>query len=218
MIMKYLLIVLTLLSISWGRSDALSLKGEKIAKIFCQQDRLPKPQSTIAKTIQALQQSGACAKLSKSKLKAVATYINHPPHTKMHHHIKVPKDAKCPVCGMFVSKYPKWSALMVINNQKLYFDGVKDMMKYYIFDGDFVYNRNLISQMKVSDYYTLDEIDAKDAYYVIDSNIYGPMGNELIPFATKEDASKFKEEHHGSAIIRFEDISDKILLKLDGLD
>jgi len=60
---------------------------------------------------------------------------------------------------------------MVINNQKLYFDGVKDMMKYYIFDGDFVYNRNLISQMKVSDYYTLDEIDAKDAYYVIDSNI-----------------------------------------------
>jgi nitrous oxide reductase accessory protein NosL len=196
----------------------LSHKGKKIASVFCQLDKLPAPKASIDETIQAIQTSKACRKLSKNKLKYIAYYIKYPPSNKSIKHIKVPSDAKCPVCGMFVAKYPKWTALMIIDGKKLYFDGVKDMMKYYIFDGDFVYNRDLITQMSVSDYYTLKEIDAKDAYYVIDSNIYGPMGNELIPFGDKKSALEFLNEHHGSKVIRFEDISDKIVLKLDGLE
>ena len=45
--------------------------------------------------------------------------------------IEVPEDAKCPVCGMFVSKYPKWVAQIKIKMDIYhYFDGVKDMMKF----------------------------------------------------------------------------------------
>jgi copper chaperone NosL len=44
--------------------------------------------------------------------------------------IIVPKDAKCPVCGMFVAKYPQWVALIETPEKNIYFDGVKDMMKY----------------------------------------------------------------------------------------
>jgi len=42
-----------------------------------------------------------------------------------------------PVCGMFVAKYPKWPASISYEGKIYYFDGVKDMMKYYIFDGNF---------------------------------------------------------------------------------
>jgi nitrous oxide reductase accessory protein NosL len=42
-----------------------------------------------------------------------------------------PKD-KCPVCGMFVAKYPDWVAAFVFRDgSTVFFDGVKDMMKYY---------------------------------------------------------------------------------------
>ena len=39
--------------------------------------------------------------------------------------------AKCPVCGMFVNKYPKWTAVIETSDgTNYYFDGVKDMMKF----------------------------------------------------------------------------------------
>src|SRR5512137_2366332 len=39
---------------------------------------------------------------------------------------------KCPVCGMFVAKYPDFVAVLTFNDgTHAFFDGVKDMMKYY---------------------------------------------------------------------------------------
>ena len=99
-----------------------------------------------------------------------------------------------------------------------YFDGVKDMMKFYIFDVDFPYDRNKITHIEVTDFYTLQAIDAKQAFYVIDSDVYGPMGNELIPFRTEEAAQNFMADHRGKKIIRFDEISPKLVMGLDGLE
>jgi nitrous oxide reductase accessory protein NosL len=133
-------------------------------------------------------------------------------------HMQVPSDAKCPVCGMFVSKYPKWAARMAVGGKVYYFDGVKDMMKYYIFDGDFPYDREKISTMMVTDYYTLEEIPAKEAYYVNDSDIFGPMGHELIPFKNEKSAKAFMDDHHGKGPVKFDEITDKMVMALDGIE
>ena len=45
--------------------------------------------------------------------------------------LTIPKDTKCPVCGMFVAKYEKWIAAIKTDKESFYFDGVKDMMKFY---------------------------------------------------------------------------------------
>ena len=43
-----------------------------------------------------------------------------------------PKD-KCPVCGMFVAKYPDFVAEIVFKDGSYaVFDGAKDMFKYYL--------------------------------------------------------------------------------------
>jgi nitrous oxide reductase accessory protein NosL len=89
--------------------------------------------------------------------------------------ISVPKKSKFPVCGMFVDKYPKWVATIKVGTKKHYFDGVKDMMKFYIFDVDFPYDRAQISDIKVTDFYTLKGIKTKEAFYVIGSDVFGPM-------------------------------------------
>jgi hypothetical protein len=58
-------------------------------------------------------------------------------------------------------------------------------------------------------------IKTEDAFFVISSDVYGPMGHELIPFASKADAEGFKKDHKGNRILRFENIKPGIIKKLD---
>ena len=43
------------------------------------------------------------------------------------------------------------------------------------------------------------------------------MGHELIPFKNEKSAKTFLEEHHGKKIVRFNEITGKMLMKLDGI-
>ncbi len=196
----------------------LSNKGEKIVKTLCDSKKLPSAQGTIEQLMEKIKTSKACPPLSKSKLEAVAYYVSNGSMKLAGKHIDVPDNAKCPVCGMFVSKYPKWAARIKHDGKNYYFDGVKDMMKYYIFDGDFPYDRSHISEMTVSDYYTLEEISAKEATYVLDSDIFGPMGRELIPFKSKKSAKAFMDDHNGKEMVAFHEITDKMVMALDGIE
>ncbi|MDD5373159.1 MAG: nitrous oxide reductase accessory protein NosL [Sulfurimonas sp.] len=123
--------------------------------------------------------------------------------------IKVSKDEKCPVCGMFVYKYPKWAAQIFYKDKHLSFDGAKDMMKYYF------EHKDGISKMLVSDYYSQKAIDAAKAYFVIGSDIYGPMGHELIPFKNESEAKTFSLDHKGVKVLKFEEVKQKEVQKLD---
>jgi len=121
--------------------------------------------------------------------------------------IDAPKDAKCPICGMFVAKYPQWVALYA-GERTFYFDGVKDMMKY-------AFARKLGSdKFYVSDYYKLSKLEASKAFYVLGSNVYGPMGNELIPFATQEEALSFSRDHNGQKVISYDEITEVMVKSL----
>lgn len=119
----------------------------------------------------------------------------------------VPKDAKCPVCGMFVAKYPQWVA-MADGAKTFYFDGVKDMMKYY-------FSQKLNAEtLFVSDYYKLSKLQAKKAFYVMGANVYGPMGSELIPFATQDEALGFARDHNGQKVVAFDEITEMMVKNL----
>ncbi len=196
----------------------LAQKGERIVKVMCEQNKLPHASGSIETVKKEIVSSGSCAHLSPSKLEAVAYYLQQGISKKNTQHLAVPNDAKCPVCGMFVSKYPKWAAMMKHDGKVYYFDGVKDMMKYYIFDGDFPYDRSHISKMIVSDYYTIEEIPAKEAFYVLDADVFGPMGHELIAFKDKKSAQTFMAEHHGKKIVKFNEITDAMVMALDGIE
>jgi len=122
--------------------------------------------------------------------------------------IEVPKDAKCPVCGMFVAKNPQWAAMIETEAKSFYFDGVKDMMKYIFTE------KNNFEKIYVSDYYTLNKLEAQKAFYVIGSNVYGPMGSELIPFASEKDALTFAHDHNGKKVVTYAEIDENFVQKL----
>ena len=205
------LVFVALLEAKTSLDPLMLTKGKKIAKRLCDEQKLLKISSTLSteEISKAIIDSKACIALNKERLQALSYFLkskNSIDSSKKVETIKVPNGAKCPVCGMFVSKYPKWASEMIVNGKIYYFDGVKDMMKFYIFDGDFPYDRSKIEKILVTDYYTLEAIPAKSAFYVIGSKIYGPMGNEFIPFLDIENAKTFKENHRAKNIIKFNEI------------
>lgn len=128
-----------------------------------------------------------------------------------------PKD-KCPVCGMFVSKYPDFLAeILFKDGSSLFFDGTKDMFKCYFNLKKYHPSKNLsdIDSIYVTSYYNLTLIDGSKAYYVTGSDIYGPMGRELIPFEKEADAKEFMKDHKGQSLLRFTDVTADILRGLD---
>jgi copper chaperone NosL len=128
-----------------------------------------------------------------------------------------PKD-KCPVCGMFVSKYPDWVAQVVFRDgTRFYFDGVKDLMKWYLNPSSYhsAKTRPEIAVLFVTDYYSLEGVEGTRAFYVIGSDVFGPMGRELIPFAKESEAREFLKDHKGKKILRFQEITLEILKTLD---
>lgn len=124
---------------------------------------------------------------------------------------QIPKNARCPVCGMFVAPYPHWVARIVRKGKPtLYFDGVKDMMAYYFHPGKYGGHKvGPDDKILVRDYYTLKSIDGRKAYYVGGSDVWGPMGNELVPFSSKGAAKSFLADHKGKKILAFGQITDR---------
>jgi copper chaperone NosL len=125
---------------------------------------------------------------------------------------------KCPVCGMFVAKYPDFMAAIEFRDgSRSFFDGAKDMFKYY-FNVEKYNANNKQSDIKdifVTDYYSMAYIDARTAFYIIGSDVYGPMGRELIPFQNKKDAEVFMKDHSGKRLLSFEDVNLALVQDLD---
>ncbi len=227
--MKRFFIVAFLLSglayaegISPSKYAKLVQKGEKVALKLCDENKLSRIKSkNLNEILQQIDDIKPCITLNTRNKEALAYFLmagQSETFSNVKGQMEVPQEVKCPVCGMFVAKYPKWAALIEVKSKKHYFDGVKDMMKFYIFDVDFPYNRSKITHIEVTDFYTLQAIDAKQAFYVIGSDVYGPMGNELIPFLSNEAAQNFMTDHRGEKIIRFEEITPKLVMGLDGLE
>jgi nitrous oxide reductase accessory protein NosL len=132
--------------------------------------------------------------------------------------IKPSAKDKCPVCGMFVAKYPDFLVQVVFKDGKrAFFDGTKDMFKYYF--NLTKYNpakkTSDIAAVFVTDYYSLKPVDGFNAYYVGGSNVFGPMGKELIPFEKEAEAKEFMADHVGKTLLKIKEVTPEIIKALD---
>lgn len=121
---------------------------------------------------------------------------------------------RCAQCGMYTSLYPKWEQIVISDAaDTLYFDGSKCMFTTLL-DNKLPVAK--ARQILVKDYYTLKQIDGRRAFYVVGSDITGPMGHELIPFASEAAAAEFLSDHGGTAVLRFDQIDLEMIGKLAG--
>jgi len=73
----------------------------------------------------------------------------------------------------------------------------------------------MITAIQVKDYYSLKSVDGRTAFYVIGSDVYGPMGKELVPFEKQMDAQSFLRDHKGKKVLRFNEITPVVLKSLE---
>jgi len=121
----------------------------------------------------------------------------------------ISKKERCPVCGMFVAKYQPWITQVFLSDGKVFmFDGAKDMLAFFFEPQKYgAKSEAKPGDIWVKDYYSQDWINGRECYYVIGSDVYGPMGHEFIPFSSIEAAENFKKDHHGKKILKFNEIT-----------
>lgn len=119
------------------------------------------------------------------------------------------EEVRCTVCGMFVAKYSTWiTQIHHKDGTVLFFDGVKDMMVYYFNPENYGKEaKKNFTEIWVKDYYSLTWLDARKGFYVIGSDVKGPMGEEFIPFSSNGAAETFMKDHHGRNILKFDEIT-----------
>ena len=124
-----------------------------------------------------------------------------------------PRD-KCPVCGMFVAKYPDFAAqIRFADGATVFFDGNKDLFAYLLDLQHYAPRRKPaeVAALFVKDFYSLSPVDGRSAWYVAGSDVLGPMGKELVSFAHEADAREFLKDHKGKSIHRFREVNAALL-------
>ena len=206
------------------------IRGAKIYNQVCKKNKIiPDDYLEINELKADIVLNHLCIPLKEKNLQAVSLYIwdllreNELEDKEIERQVITKEDEKCPVCGMFTYKYPRWAAQIFYEDgeNKIHysFDGVKDLMKFYFNSQKWgkypIAKQKNIVKILVTDYYSQKGIDGRKAFYVIRSDIYGPMGNELIPFELESDAQTFKNDHYGKKVIKFSDILEKEVYRLD---
>jgi nitrous oxide reductase accessory protein NosL len=125
---------------------------------------------------------------------------------------------KCPVCGMMVAKFPKWTAEIVFKDGSYAaFDGPKDMFRFYFHMSKYTKKTHAdIEAIYVTDYYTGRMVNARagDVYFVVGSDVMGPMGMELVPVKGRSNAETFMKDHKGKKALLFGQVTPSVLPKM----
>ena len=124
------------------------------------------------------------------------------------------KSDKCPVCGMFVSGYKNWMAEIIFTDGAYaVFDGPKDMFRYYLDLKKYNPSKTAsdISTIYITEYYSTELTDARKVFFVLGSNVNGPMGAELVPLASETAAKEFLKDHKGKKVLKFNEVTGENL-------
>ncbi|MDY6850035.1 MAG: nitrous oxide reductase accessory protein NosL [Geoalkalibacter sp.] len=115
-------------------------------------------------------------------------------------------DDRCAVCGMYVATYPNWVAAAEFSDGALvFFDGPKDMFAYYFNLSRYrpQDSRKKLVGLYVTEYFTMERLSAQDVYFVVGSEVLGPMGHELVPVKGDDGLTRFLSKHGGRKVLRF---------------
>ena len=136
--------------------------------------------------------------------------------------IEVSKGEHCTVRQHIkVYEAPAWIAKIETKTGKTaYFCSPKSMFEYYFEPQKRKDLGALTSEevgvITVTDFNTLDAIDGRKAYYVYGSNKISPAGDDLAPFATREDAEAYSKANRGMRIFKFDEVKNSLIRLLNG--
>jgi copper chaperone NosL len=107
---------------------------------------------------------------------------------------------RCELCGMVIDESSGWRA----GAGEARFDTPKCLFRHRE-------QGHTIERAWVIEYYAQERRDADDLFYVLGSDVQGPMGRDLVPIAGRENAERFLADHHGERILAFDEVRGEVV-------
>lgn len=126
----------------------------------------------------------------------------------------VPPDARCPVCGMYAARFPRWAAQIIFaDGATHFFDSPVDLFMFLAEPARFDSAR-AVAALHVTDFDSGRWLDARRAVFVLGSKARGQMrGPDLPAFADTTAAEAFAVAN-GGRTLHFAEIDPAIVGKL----
>ena len=125
---------------------------------------------------------------------------------------------RCPVCAMKVKAHNKFSsAIQLSSGRTFYFCGTGCMIRSWMHPEIFLnVSKGELKKCVVQDYFSGEQADGLNVYWVAGSDVVGPMGPALVPFLNEQQVEVFKNRHGGKAVFRLGEMTDEKWQKLTG--
>ncbi len=121
------------------------------------------------------------------------------------HVIEIHKE--CPLCGMIPARYPLFNCQVVFEDGTYEaFDSASGLLVYLNFPDKTGFPLKKVGKVFFKDYLDEKWIDADTTWFVVGSEIMGPMGIEFLPVSSKKLALELKNREQGAAVIPFQKI------------
>lgn len=129
----------------------------------------------------------------------------------------IPADARCPVCGMYPARNPRWAAQTLFKDGAAhFFDSPADLFAFLqkVDRHDRRYTLADIAVSFVTDFETGQWIEANNAFFVHGSSALGPMRDADLPAFTSRKAADTLVRRHGGQVLTFAEITPELIQSL----
>jgi nitrous oxide reductase accessory protein NosL len=129
----------------------------------------------------------------------------------------VPAEARCPVCGMYPARYPRWAAQTVFRDGAAhFFDSPADLFAFLqkVDRHDRRYTASDVAQSFVSDFDTGRWVEARQAFFVQGSSAFGPMRDADLPAFADRAAAETLARSRGGRVLAFAEVTPELVQSL----
>jgi copper chaperone NosL len=128
--------------------------------------------------------------------------------------IKIESDKKCPLCGMYPARYPRFNCQIVFKDGSYEaFDSAIGQLVYLHFPEKVEIKLKPIANIYFKDYFKGSWLEAEKTFFVAGSEIKGPMGIQFLPVDSEQAAEELKKQGKGKDIIHFKMINREYMIK-----
>jgi copper chaperone NosL len=128
--------------------------------------------------------------------------------------IKIEPHKACPLCGMYPARYPQFNCQIVFKDGSYEaFDSAVGLLVYRFFPDNTGIKLNPIAQIYFKDYLKERWLEAGKTFFVIGSEIMGPMGVEFLPVDSEQAAKELKKQEQGQDNTSFKKINRQYMIK-----
>lgn len=129
----------------------------------------------------------------------------------------IPADARCPVCGMYPARFPRWAAQVIFNDGAAhFFDSPVDLFMFLDAPERFGTTRVAADAVAlyVADFDSGDWLSAREAIFVRGSAARGPMRGPDLPAFADATAAQAHIAQQGGQALRFGQIDRGVVAGL----